>query len=229
MMLEVLLKQTIAGQKTQTRRTGELGDGLNAKVSDIDGEEIKVKFSINSDPDKWALLGPVVDGKAMFYDVDKDTGDKGHVASAKSRLNIGETVFVKEPWKAGPNGETIYPYLSDTQFPANSRFNNKMFMPLEKARYFIKITGIRVERLLSISNADCYAEGIERDHSLWKDYITKKPFKAAKTPQESFFSLFKKANNLKEKDPIKNIWVFVYEYELTTKNNEVNIRPAEGS
>lgn len=218
MMLETLVRQTVAGVKTETRRTGALGGHAKLPVSDVDGEEIKAKVTINTDPDRWVFNGLAFDGSSVTF---TDKYEEDPIQQIDSRLSVGDIIYIKEPWRNDENRGIEYAYLSDAKSSTGKKFNNKMFMPATHARFFLKITGVRIERVFDISVESCYKEGIERDGILWKDYVTKEKFKAAKTPRDSFFSLFKLANGQKSKDEIKDIWVFIYEYEfLKDYNNE---------
>jgi hypothetical protein len=83
-------------------------------------------------------------------------------------------------------------------------------MPANRARAFIKITGIRCERLLDISDEDCFAEGIEKvEHGYYKDYVFGKWFDK---PKDSFITLYQKANKHTRHTPLINLWVFAYTF-----------------
>lgn len=196
LMLEELLKQTIAGKKTMTRRDGGLKE-------------------VNKDPENYMAMSRAVisSDSPYFYFSDKLDGT---LIKAKARFKTGEIVFIKEPYiPYGQHWEKIkYLYL-DSEEAKGMKFNNKMFMPLKAARYFLEITNVRVERLHDISDEDCIAEGIEPDFANWKDYLpNKRRFSSYGFPRDSFFSLFNKANGLKVNRPVPNNWVFVYEYKF---------------
>ena len=82
----------------------------------------------------------------------------------RPRYKVSETVYLKEPYII--TGQTYeYEYLHEnktdiTCIKRNGGYKNKLFMPERAARYFIKITGVRAERLQDISDADCIKEGI---------------------------------------------------------------------
>ena len=100
-------------------------------------------------------------------------------------------------------------------------------MPAKAAREFIRITGIKCERLLDISNEDCIAEGIDvyPSHIIGGIKYTTAPYKdylsdyAFWEPKPSFISLYKFANKVKE---VPNLWVWAYTFEYlpNLKNNE---------
>ena len=85
-------------------------------------------------------------------------------------------------------------------------------MPESIARYFIKITGVSAERLQDISEEDCFKEGVE----LYNNYDgTYGGWTAPSTLKEAYAALINSihGNGTWEKNP----WVWVYDFELTTK------------
>lgn len=232
LMIEPLYHQTVAGRKTQTRRSGglELVNGCKAT---------KTKPAIISNPDDWnkhaigvGLNSPkesfdnlieLFEGRevkhhsplmeVLFYNV-----KNGKMVTCKPRYKIGEVLYLKEPrYTTGSNPIPQYSFdlIGNNVRILNDKDTiklNKLFMPAESARAFIKITGLRCERLLDISDADCITEGIEEHPRAifavhkYKNYTGDiLPIKA----KDSFLSLYKFANKVKEVD---NIWVWVYEF-----------------
>jgi hypothetical protein len=79
------------------------------------------------------------------------------------RYQVGETVYLKEPYYLFTDApycynEPVYKYGNKQE---SSEWQNKLFMPAKYARYFIKITDVRCERLQDISEEDCFKEGIK--------------------------------------------------------------------
>ena len=86
----------------------------------------------------------------------------------------GDTLWVREAWRAPLSYELTKPSDIPPGTPLNyeadgggnlPRFNAgklrpSMFMPRWASRITLEITGVRVERLQDISDADCIAEGI---------------------------------------------------------------------
>jgi len=86
----------------------------------------------------------------------------------------------------------------------------------EMARYFYKITSVRVEKLQDISDEDCIKEGIEVEpESLewYKDYLVDYDNFNIKFPKESFNSLWDKTAKKGVNDWDSNPYVWVIEYE----------------
>jgi hypothetical protein len=209
LMIEELYNQTILGNKTQTRREGSLK-------------------AINDNPDEWRGVwryaneepnDSKVNWTEIFFNNKKDLD-----ISCKPRLKVGEVVYLKEPYMFAFN--TVYYRFSEFEgygfirhpeipiITKDKKWKNKLFMPESAAREFVKITGIRCDRLLEISDEDCEAEGIEISERGaefgFKYYIkTNTSIENMVSHFNSFISLFKYANKVKE---VPNLWVWVYEF-----------------
>lgn len=134
--------------------------------------------------------------------------------------NVGEILFLKEPYRLEENNVIRYKYSS--VFPEREKWRNKLFMKADYARYHIKIINKRQERLQDITPEDCEKEGImeeipeawgmsKDDPHYWvcPDEISMVWFE---TPQKAFASLIDKINGVGtwESNPI----VTRYEFEL---------------
>lgn len=84
----------------------------------------------------------------------------------------GNILFVKETWSehytAYSDGELVYCYKADDVdlksecLPGeNNRWWQSTYMPKEAARIFLRVTGVRVERLQDIDDDGVVAEGLE--------------------------------------------------------------------
>lgn len=151
---------------------------------------------INDYPDFYELVGFTDDThNAVFWRV-KDPIPR----TIRPRYKLGEILYIKEPIHKLPDGTTIYKYCNHLA-PVDIKWSNKLFMPKSDAREFIKITGVTVQRLLDITPQDCIKEGIPEIRA-FNPELTK----------NAFFNLYAEANGIKKK-PLKNIWLFVYEFE----------------
>lgn len=139
----------------------------------------------------------------------------------KPRYNVGEKVFLKEPYLF--NSEDVFYKFDNLNGTNDVVWNNKMFMPAKYARYYIEITEVRSELLHDISEESAIAEGVERDGLGWKSYdkIPTGPHKGEEHPFNaipyrhavySFKSLWERINGvaLWEANPK----VLVYKFKL---------------
>ena len=97
---------------------------------------------------------------------------------------------------------------------------NSLFMPKEAARIFLKVTGVKVERVHDISEQDAISEGISKIHwsrhvpdSKYVDYLDQSTenFMHGLSPRDSFRSLWSSINGSESWEA--NPFVFVYSFE----------------
>lgn len=157
----------VEGRKTQTRRLYGLKE-------------------INKEPDAWRIYQSA-DGKYWVAHRDRDK----HQEYIKPRYQVGDIVYIKEAHYAYGcwvtenvlrSGKPAWDFIRDkgmkvqfsnqkwghafTVLSSNEGWYKRspLFLPAEDARYFIKITAVRYERLQSITPEDCLAEGIIVPH-----------------------------------------------------------------
>lgn len=78
----------------------------------------------------------------------------------------GDRLWVRESFTDEAGGTRPYPgdhiyYKADTHQPLCERWSPSIHMPRWASRITLEITGVRVERLKDISEADAIAEGVE--------------------------------------------------------------------
>jgi len=122
---------------------------------------------INQEPDKWVFLSSNKDGEFIFGRISPFAVmvKPSEITLVKPRYQVGETVYIKEAWRFCDDRNQISDGRID--YKANYAFHNgdkykwrsPLFMPEWAARYFIKITDIRAERLQEIKFQDIFAEG----------------------------------------------------------------------
>ncbi|MDR2084352.1 MAG: hypothetical protein LBP67_05095 [Bacteroidales bacterium] len=168
-------------------------------------------------------------------------GEKGFI---KPRYKLGEVLYLKEPY---------YEIFLDTYYKYDKKdieelksdgleekmsfpwfWKNKLFMPTSAARYFVKITDVKIEKLQDISEEDCFKEGIDK-MLLSPEDASKDIFKYDnyfgfhETAIEAFSYLI---NHISKKDIWEeNPFVWVYEFVLCDKEgipmcNQCNQKPA---
>lgn len=142
---------------------------------------------------------------------------------------LGDILWVRETYasaiSSAPSHKVTRWYKADNQvIPSNVEFKWKpsMFMPKGFCRIYLEITGIRVERLHSISETDAQLEGTmltvfsngdSEFARLWRDYTEK--YAGFYTAKESFISLWEKINGKQSVE--SNPWVWVIEFKKIDK------------
>lgn len=147
-------------------------------------------------------------------------------------FNVGDVIYVRETWNNGLGGD--YCYKSDTDNPIyldeNWTWKSPATMPREASRIFLEVTGVRVERLQSISEDDADAEGIEyseicngddysyypRNYELNMKTADGWPYFKEGQEVDSFQSLWQ-ATKGKKHPWVSNPWVWKIEFKMIEK------------
>lgn len=205
-MIEPLYHQTICGRKTMTRRSGGL-DAVNYRVFNLTGKGEQKEYAAD-----WFELVRYNNDHAKFFERSNALNE----VYCKPRYKINEVLYIKEPYLfLNPPGIYKYRYSKELSYVPTECFKNKLFMPAVAGREFVRITGIKCERLMDISDEDCLAEGIDTGPTKLQHLnLTYKNYKSDNewfvTPKESFISLYKFANKVKD---VPNLWVWAYTFE----------------
>ena len=158
----------------------------------------------------------IVDWPCM-YDADEREFDMGEILP---KYELGEVVAIAQSYKdIGYNGE--YSWVQDGIHYHRDRaagWANKMFVKVNLMPNYIKITGIKVERLQDISDEDCLKEGIYEDSgddefppSIFYEFEGNKD-NGFDTPREAFAALIDKVSGKGTWE--SNPYVWAYEFEL---------------
>lgn len=84
----------------------------------------------------------------------------GHSLYNRAPYQPGDVLYVRETWAKNPFGEG---YIYPTEVAgAGQKWRPSIHMPREAARIFLRVTGVRVERLQAITEEDAKAEGAEK-------------------------------------------------------------------
>ena len=208
-----MVNATLAGRKTQTRRTTNLKQ-------------------FNECPDQWRYDGGTIE--------DEPEDGLSPNTHWMERLKEGEPTERYEPvtchygkpgdviWVRESFNWDVYPDLRPVykaDVPENmAEFINKgikwkpsIHMPKDAARIWLEVVEVRAERLNEISEEDACAEGVEGG-DLWKDYKMGNDPEAMRfiEPSESFRSLWKSINGPDSWDENPWVWVVTFKVISTT-------------
>jgi len=77
------------------------------------------------------------------------------------RYKVNDILYVRETFWKGVN-DYVYraDFIGDENYNDSYVWSPSIHMPKEAARIFLKVTGVRVERLQDMTAADCHKEGI---------------------------------------------------------------------
>lgn len=147
------------------------------------------------------------------------------IEDVKIPYNVGDIMWVRETWQITdflhPSDEN-YGYIykaseNGSEWAAsdeNWKWKPSIFMPREACRLFLKVTGVRVERLQDISEEDAKAEGINKQFFIDRGISTPESmeeFAARGFYKRGFTILWQSING--EKSWNENPWVWVYDFE----------------
>lgn len=218
-----MVRALIEGRKTQTRRIfnpqpEDAGNGY----SRINGHLGSTDFLMREiAPRHWTRIkvGDRLWVRESVTRFDKGTCDQhvwyraGHNTDEFSQRYLywmSGSTDGEWPVDVGPAGGAPYKVPS-------------IHMPRWASRLTLPVTGVKVERLQDISEADAIAEGIEPHHSGWMPYTTAfyeadgvTPANYHADPRESYRSLWNKINGFGSWDA--NPWVACYEFGVIKQN-----------
>ncbi len=234
-----MIRAILEGRKTQTRR------GVKVKEFDIHHDGLKrptVVYQDGKNVQRWEYFRqgstPLQQGVSGALEIPLP-------------WNVGDYLYVKETWWSygyfEETGETTksgkakrsWNSLSDVvcydqrekgKPPYFDRGNtsggdwrkmSSLFLAQKDARIWLKVTNVRVERLLDISEADAIAEGIIShkgvpgeypSETMYKDYLGTS---CVISPIHSYFTLWDSINGAGSHK--ENCWVWVIEFERCEK------------
>lgn len=151
-----MVRAIIAGRKTQTRRM--------VKMPPISGPQTILRAGV--------IAGDFV--VEHWSKCEREMMNFGRCENIACHHGVaGDRLWVREAWRVGKGYDELpgskfksptvwycadYDDFSDRRF---GRYRHARFMPRWASRITLEITGVRVERLQDISEADAAAEGVE--------------------------------------------------------------------
>ena len=112
-----------------------------------------VKFKGGQNP---AWSGYIPDGAVLY--------GSNNVPAAKAPYQAGDILWVRETFAVVPDGSYVYKASVECPDVWKGTWKSPYGMPREAARIFLRVTGVRVERLQEISGEDIRAEGVLGTH-----------------------------------------------------------------
>ncbi|HEM7398295.1 TPA: morphogenetic protein [Citrobacter farmeri] len=186
-----MVRAILDGRKTQTRRIMKPQPVLNGNFYEVYGAAWSK--GIRSVP---AIPGHSLSARCPF-------------GAVSDRIWVRET-FEPIPDHEEPVGCSQILYAADIPFP-NRKWTPSIHMPRCASRITLEITGVRVERLNSISQEDAQAEGMELTG--WRPtYSDPDSGGEVWTPYDNFAQLWESIYG--EESWQANPWVWVIEFKV---------------
>lgn len=165
-----------------------------------------------------------------------------NLCERKAKYNVGDILWVRETWEylnyAGENNGYVYRASENGQLWENAStdwtWHPSIHMPKEAARLFLRVTGVRVERLQDITSEQMLSEGIDVKFPEPKpSYISLAYTEIKLKPaiKKDFSELWDKT--IKPADLLlygwsANPWVWVIEFEWCEKPDNWMMEAGEG-
>lgn len=223
-----MVRAILEGRKTQTRR------GLPEEAMFVASSYIEMGCEQVSGRDE--------NGRAVIS-FNTPSG-QSHVLFSKWAK--GDYLYVRETWGVGTRPDPFQGWIDGIEYRADEAYLDEhdllpinpvaefdygsyaktgwqpsLFMPKIISRIWLKVTNVRVERLLDISEADAIAEGIIShkgvpgeypSETMYKDYLGTS---CVISPIHSYFTLWDSINGAGSHK--ENGWVWVIEFERCEK------------
>lgn len=130
-----------------------------------------------------------------------------------ARYQPSDILWVREMWAKDPFGNG-YIFPSDVS-GAGQKWKPSIHMPREAARIFLRVTGVRVERLQDMRLKDCEKEGVQLNFVESADLVM-----GSIRARERFSGVWD--STIKPKDRAAygwdaNPWVWVFDFERISK------------
>lgn len=185
---------------------------------------VKPRSIIGLKPDKCKTGMPeeLVKEKKLLFIPYCNMSDSELVQSAyKNKYEVGDILYIRETWMDYA-GRIMYKadcdeYRIDSLNFAGFDWHPSIHMPKEAARIFLKITGVRAERLQDITEEEAVKEGCQAGHyeyqgAIWGQEDTDE-WTAVEDFERVWYSTLKKTD-IDKYDWDANPWVWVYDFEV---------------
>lgn len=138
------------------------------------------------------------DGKKHWWDVPDEKLD-WLVKQSEKHIDAGYFTPNEKTERCEPNDKVI-------------PFHPSIHLPKWASRIWLKVTGVRVERVQDISEVDAVKEGVYLDADVTPDGYTVHGMIHWPTAKEAFMALWEEINGKEGVDA--NPWVWAYEFEV---------------
>lgn len=202
-----MVRAILDGSKTQTRRVLRLrppDDCALLEVGPFHPQVVDRHGDFQPGAERFGVF--TVNGEWSFVSPHGQPGDQIWVRETFQKFTDDGAIL----FRADPESAELMQELKRDQC-LEAVWKPSIFMPRWASRITLEITGVRVERLQDISEADAIAEGIENVGGLWKNYLPGNGWTSKLAIAEnSYRSLWDAING--PESWAANHWVWVVEF-----------------
>lgn len=203
-----MVRAILDGRKTVTRRVVKPANPFGNREGYRQGSGLWIDgYSKDDEPN----------GHIKDYSVSPCWYRKENYIELYAPYKVNDILYVRETWALEGESEnyitgekrTYYAYKADP-FKRNGNWRPSIHMPKEAARIFLKVTGVRVERLQDIPESEAEKEGCINDVEYWVGNTARQHFR------KLWDSTIKK-EQLQYYSWLSNPYVWVIEFEVIDK------------
>ncbi len=222
----------------------------------LEGSKTQTRRVIKPQPlGNWEYQGLNVHGDGLFYPADCLDADGNYMAHgdpegvyaewdgiSKIRFAPGDLLYLRESFCPSVDEDytvlkgdrVLYGADPDAKNPTNwasgqvARFRPSIHMPRWASRITLEVTGVKVERLQDITDADAVSEGVsgwkEGTYNWqWADPARSRNYFPERCPRDSFAGLWKSLNAKRGCGWDTNPWIIA----VTFKTHKCNVDQME--
>jgi hypothetical protein len=205
-----MVRAYLAGHKTQTRRVLSAARCLVDGVGPSHEAWGALDFYLNEAFKPTIALGPTPSEITLYV--------PKLACYIAPRAQVGDVLWGRETWLAtnpcGPRHAYAYRATDADNYP-DAIWRPSIFMPRAASRISQQLTGVRIERLQDITEADALAEGVRPHDDGFMFAVENKHL--GLNAREAYANLFDSINGPGSAD--KNPWVLVYEFLAYAETN----------
>jgi hypothetical protein len=159
-----MVRAILEGRKSQTRRVVKLPDGFDFTGGQGDDMNDPVNWGAEDENGLWWALAAGDDVDRVLPCPYGKPGDRLWVRETLSAGHLGLRYAADDARLTGGHADALNDrYARLPPFELEPRSIPSIHMPRWASRITLEVTGVRVERLQDISEADAKAEGVESD------------------------------------------------------------------
>lgn len=207
-----MVRAILDGRKTQTRRV-------------LGVQPLEILLPRDSRAASMQKATRVWNGSRVWFALTERDPNRGCAFRCKYG-EVGDRLWVRETWAQSADQlsdttmDTRLRYRADGEERARDNgaelpWRPSIHMPRWASRLMLEVTGVSVERVQDITEADARAEGIERAaDGYWLNYAENGP--TWQKARESFFTLWDSLNAARGHGWDVNPWVWVIQFKAVT-------------
>lgn len=155
-----------------------------------------------------------------------------HGWEVKPKYFPGDLLWVRETWAKTHVFQAMQEWFvyctEDNRTDYGGPWKPSIFMPREASRLTLEVTGVRVQRVQEISEADAKAEGVAFDADGWIDYLMPAT-QCCRNARDSFRTLWDSINEKRGFGWAADPWIVAITFNVHQINVDALLARREGA